>query len=255
MQFKRKGNGTPIVFLPGLFAGGWIWDAVASSCLEEGFSTITFDDAIPVIFGNHFRQAIKVLDMVLEECEEKPFLIGNSLGALISLHYALQNPTRIQGLVMSGAPGLVELEAGVQLSQLHTGEIQYAHALVSNVIYDKSKIPQRGIEEVARLFGDRGVFNNIARWLSLSRKYDIPEALQQLKALPIHFIWGEHDNITPAQPWVDLAGQFENIQASVILECGHSPMVELPQSFLEHLLPTLHRCRQSQTRLLLTEPA
>ncbi|MEN9659389.1 MAG: hypothetical protein RL571_2854 [Pseudomonadota bacterium] len=254
MQFKRKGNGTPIVFLPGLFAGGWVWDAVASRCLEEGFSTITFDDPIPVIFGNHFRQATKLLDMVLKECEEKPFLIGNSLGALISLDYALQNPTRIQGLVMSGAPGLVELET-VPLRQLHTGEIQYAQAFINKIVYDKSKIPQGGAEELARLFGDREVFNNIARWYSLSRKYDIPEALQQLKALPIHFIWGEHDDITPAQPWLDLAGQFENIQTSVILECGHSPMFELPQSFLEHLLPTLHRCRQSQTRLPFTEPA
>jgi hypothetical protein len=177
MQFRKIGNGTPIVFLPGLFAGGWIWDAVVDKCIEEGFSALVFNNAIPITFGNSFKQAIKVLDMALEGCKEKPFLVGNSLGALISLHYTLQNPSRIQGLVMSGAPGLIELEAGVQLNQVRTGGDQAEYPFISSGV----------------------------------------------NTIKLH----------RAEPWVNLAKQFENIQASIIAECGHSPMVELPQSFLD----------------------
>jgi len=238
MQCNRKGKGTPLVFMPGLFAGGWIWDAVIDKCVAHGFSTVVFRDAIPIAFGCDLKQAMTKLDSILAECEEKPFLVGNSLGALIALQYVVENPSLIRGLVMSGAPGMIELDT-VPLKKMHTGEIQYARELMDLIFHDKSKIPERGVTEIMRLYGERQTFGNIVSWYSYCRKYDVSGALRKL-ALPIQFIWGQYDRVTPVEPWMGLAEQSKNIRATVIYECGHSPMVESPERFVEAMLPMLH---------------
>ena len=211
----------PVVCLPGLFAGGWIWDGLVELPATSGLDLTVFNDAIPVTFGNTIDSAVAALDLILEDHQQKPFLVGNSLGALIALHYAALRPSRVRGLVMSGSPGQVELEAGVTLQELRTGNRRYAEILMSNIFHDKSKVPERGIAEVMTIFGDPQTFRNVTRWLSFTRKYDVEEALHRVST-PIHFAWGSHDNITPAEPWTKLAEQFANVDMTIFDGVGHS---------------------------------
>ncbi|MBD2827153.1 alpha/beta fold hydrolase [Xenorhabdus szentirmaii] len=234
MLYEKKGSGHPIIFLPGLFAGGWIWDLIIESVIERGYSAIVFKEPIPVTFEKNHKKIINVLDQVIDSCDEQPYLVGNSLGALIALHYSSLNTSRVKGIVMSGAPGQIENEAGVSLSDLRTGNIKYASVLMGNVYLDKSKVPQRGIDEISRIFSDDEIFKSIVRWLSFSRKYDVPKILSET-TIPIHFIWGREDIITPVAPWQVLANKLSHVSMSIIDNCGHSPMLELPQTFVEKL--------------------
>ncbi|MDX7986662.1 alpha/beta hydrolase [Xenorhabdus sp. 12] len=234
MLYEKKGSGHPIIFLPGLFAGGWIWDLIIESVNERGYSAIVFKEPIPVTFEKNQKTIINVLDEVIDTCDEQPYLVGNSLGALIALHYSSLNISRVKGIVMSGAPGQIESEAGVSLSELRTGNIKYASMLMGNVYFDKSKVPQRGIDEISRIFSDDEIFKSIVRWLSFSRKYDVPKILSET-TIPIHFIWGKEDIITPVAPWQGLASQLNHVSMSIIDNCGHSPMLEMPQVFVETL--------------------
>nr|WP_237141143.1 alpha/beta hydrolase [Serratia inhibens] len=59
-------------------------------------------------------------------------------------------------------------------------------------------------------------------------------------ATPTHFIWGEHDMITPIEPWITLSQQLKNVSMSVIKNCGHSPMLEAPKKFIAELLSLLN---------------
>ncbi|MEL7628162.1 alpha/beta hydrolase [Pectobacterium aroidearum] len=238
MLYTKTGSGYPIIFLPGLFAGGWIWNAVIENIVDKGYSAIVFNESIPVSFGGSYKKAKDALDSIINMSSEAPYLVGNSLGALIALHYTSINPNRVQGLIMSGAPGQIEADAGVSLSELRTGEKKYARHLMNNVFFDKSKVPQCGIDEISHLFSNNQIHKDIVRWLSFSRKYDVPTTLNKV-TLPIHFIWGDHDMITPIEPWVALSQKQENVTLSTIENCGHSPMLEKPQNFLDNLLSLL----------------
>ncbi|MEC5344431.1 alpha/beta hydrolase [Brenneria populi] len=235
MLYETTGAGYPVIFLPGLFAGGWIWDSVIKSVVNQGYRAIVFKDAIPMAFGGGYKKAKNALNEVVAACDDAPYLVGNSLGALIAMHYASENMAQIKELVMSGAPGQIEADAGVSLNDLRTGETRYARALMSNVYFDKSKVPQRGVDEISRLFSDHEILKNIVRWLSFSRKYDVPATLNKMN-VPTHFIWGKEDLITPIEPWITLAHRLDHVTMSIIANCGHSPMLEAPQKFVNEFL-------------------
>ncbi|WP_350313342.1 alpha/beta hydrolase [Dickeya fangzhongdai] len=238
MLYTKTGSGYPIIFLPGLFAGGWIWNAVVEDIVKKGYSAIVFNESIPVSFGGSYKKAKDALDNIMEICQKTPYLVGNSLGALIALHYTSMNLSQVKGLIMSGAPGQIEADAGVSLNELRTGEKRYASQLMGNVYFDKSKVPQRGIDEISHLFSDNQIHKDIVRWLSFSRKYDVPTALNKV-TVPTHFIWGDNDMITPIEPWVTLSQRKENVTLTAIENCGHSPMLEKPHAFLDNLLSLL----------------
>ncbi|MDG2954689.1 alpha/beta hydrolase [Bisgaard Taxon 10/6] len=238
MPYKTKGNGEPIIFLPGLFAGGWIWDTVVQNITPQGFKTFVFTDPIPVAFEGSQQKAFKELDAITENCSTPIYLVGNSLGALIALHYASQRKGRVKGIVMSGAPGQLEMEAGVSLDELKSGKDEYTTLLGSRIFYDQSKIPPHAVAEVKYLFGTEKIFRNIVRWLFFSRKYDVPTVLRNM-TIPIDFIWGDHDLITPIDPWILIAKQFPQTSMTIIKNSGHSPMVEQPEQFTAALLAKL----------------
>ncbi|MBN6066051.1 alpha/beta hydrolase [Aggregatibacter actinomycetemcomitans] len=238
MRYETKGNGQPIILLPGLFAGGWIWEPTVQYLLNSGFKTFTFTDPIPVAFDGNPQKAIKALDSITANCNLPVYLVGNSLGALIALHYAAQRKDKVKGIIMSGAPGQLEMEAGVSLEQLKTGKNEYAALLGTRIFYDQSKIPPHGIDEVKYLFSTEKIFKNIARWLYFSRKYDVPMVLQDL-SIPIDFIWGQYDLITPVDPWIEIAKDFPQTSMTIIKNSGHSPMVEQPEQFIDALLSKL----------------
>ncbi|WP_087025225.1 alpha/beta fold hydrolase [Thaumasiovibrio subtropicus] len=240
MTMSIKGNGKPIIFLPGLFAGGWIWDDVSCHLAKIGYSTITFDQPIPDAFKGDIDYAIKMLEEAAALCEQKPIIAGNSMGALISLEFARRNPQAIESIIMSGAPGLEELETGVSLAEVRTGELKYAQILADRVFFDKSKVPVRGVEQIANLFSDRRIFVNIARWLAFSREYDVHGAFDQV-SLPVKFIWGDHDLITPIEAWLKIFESHDNVELNIVENSGHSPMLERPEIFAHYISDVIHQ--------------
>ncbi|KXF81968.1 alpha/beta fold hydrolase [Enterovibrio coralii] len=235
MDVSVKGSGQSIILLPGLFAGGWIWDDVTEQLLINGFKVISFNDPIPVSLKGSMEYAIKKIDELVERCDDKPIIAGNSMGALISLEYTKVHPTKISGLIVSGSPGLAELETGVTLADLKTGEVSVARELADRVFFDKGKIPHHGVKEIAELFSNKRAFLNIAKWLGVSRDYDVPSSVKMIPH-DIQLIWGDHDEITPIYPWEKLAETEINLRVNKVVNCGHSPMLELPSQFSRLIL-------------------
>lgn len=137
MTFSVIGHGTPIILLPGLFAGSWIWDEVKSDLISQGYKVYTLDEAIPISMKGSIDFAVLKLEEIINLCDEKPLIAGNSMGGLIALEYARQNQEKIRGVIVSGSPGLTELETGVTLSDLRSGDVDKAYLLAERVFYDK----------------------------------------------------------------------------------------------------------------------
>ncbi|WP_263081413.1 alpha/beta hydrolase [Endozoicomonas sp. Mp262] len=159
-------------------------------------------------------------------------LVGNSMSGLIALDFASNFPEAVDGLIMSGSPGLVELNAGVSLNSLRKGSMETAQSLGNRVFYDIEKVPPRGIEDIQKICSQPENMKAMIKWLNISRKYDIESAAAQLEC-PVQLIWGDHDLITPGKEWSEFAEKNSGITYNEVAFCGHSPMLERPFEFIE----------------------
>ncbi|EKE73700.1 alpha/beta fold hydrolase [Gallaecimonas xiamenensis] len=226
-----------LIFLPGLFAGGWIWDQVAEACRAQGYQTKVMEEAIPQMLGGSLDEAHEALDQLVAR-ETAVVLVGNSMGGLIAMDYGRRKPAKVSALVLSGSPGLAEMDAGVTLMDLRRGCTQAASSLAERVFYDPSLVPDRGVEDIRTVFSQPRSFKNIVQWLTLSRQYDAGSTLGAVPC-PVQLVWGDHDRITPGQPWQHLAKGHSHLDYQEVACCGHSPMLEKPGAFLAAMAPAL----------------
>ena len=108
---KHGDHGRPIVLIPGLGGGPWIWqDTVTKLEKDHVVYTLTlagFDGMpVPTQGGNLFDLADQSLGNWLQSAHiGKPILVGHSLGATLALRFASEHPELISGVVaVDGLP-------------------------------------------------------------------------------------------------------------------------------------------------------
>jgi pimeloyl-ACP methyl ester carboxylesterase len=108
---KHGDHGRPIVLIPGLSGGPWVWqDTVARLEKDHVVYTLTlagFDGMpAPTQGGNFFDLADQSLGQWLQNAHlGKPVLVGHSLGATLALRFASEHPELISGVVaVDGLP-------------------------------------------------------------------------------------------------------------------------------------------------------
>lgn len=108
---KHGDRGRPIVLIPGLGGGPWVWqDTVTKLEKDHVVYTLTlagFDGMpVPTQGGNLFDLADQSLGNWLQSAHiGKPILVGHSLGATLALRFASEHPELISGVVaVDGLP-------------------------------------------------------------------------------------------------------------------------------------------------------
>jgi pimeloyl-ACP methyl ester carboxylesterase len=104
MQFNKKNNTTPIIFLHGLGATSYVWASFIYA-RWDGFYQIVLD--LPghgKSKGDGFRTIEGYADFIDSLVEElginKFILVGHSIGGAIGLQYAMNFPMKLKGLVL-----------------------------------------------------------------------------------------------------------------------------------------------------------
>jgi pimeloyl-ACP methyl ester carboxylesterase len=109
IHYTRAGSGSPVLFLHGLAASHFDWDAISPRLVSAGYETIAPD--LPG-HGDSYKPARRelyhienVFDSFAEwveslEIPEPLVIISHSLGGYLSLEYALRRPERVRGLVL-----------------------------------------------------------------------------------------------------------------------------------------------------------
>lgn len=111
MRVVRHGDhGRPVVLVPGLGGGAWVWEGVVSH-LQANHSVYVvtlpgFDGTAPLAGGNFTDQAESALvDLIRTRHLDKPVLVGHSLGGTLSLKLACDHPELLGGVVaVDGLP-------------------------------------------------------------------------------------------------------------------------------------------------------
>lgn len=180
-------------------------------------------------------QVDRMLDILLAMKLEEYHLAGNSMGGQISTALTLKRPGAVLSLILFGAAGMPESEvsetnrmlaAGINPLVVHSAA-DYER-FVSFVCFKPPAVPgfiTRGLarDAVSHLSTNEKIFEQfIAKWV------DFRDTLSKIEA-PALIVWGREDRVFHFSSVENWARGLKNSEAVIFDNCGHLPMLELPE--------------------------
>lgn len=179
---------------------------------------------------------------------ERVHLVGNSLGAAMSLRMAAQTPGRVGSLLLANSAALgAEVFGAFRLMTLpllgelmnRPGPTAVAQQIKAIVHRPDAITPQvrAAIERNVQRPGGGRHFLALLRGLTSlrgqharvwQRSHDI---LRQLPSLPVLFVHGEHDVVLPVDHSRRAHAVARGSELVVLADCGHTPQLEQPDLF------------------------
>jgi pimeloyl-ACP methyl ester carboxylesterase len=263
-----EGDGTPVVFVHGL-AGQWQnWienlprlardrRVIASDLPGFGMSPMPADGEVSIQgYGRVIQRFCETLGL------DRIALVGNSMGGFITAEVTIQDPERVERLVLISAAGLTssnvyEAPTAVlgRVAQTITAATAANHKRMARrprgrhmslalVARHPSKLKADVAWEALMKGADKPGFRAA---LMASVRYDYRERLSEI-ACPTLIIWGENDSVIT----VEDAHQYERLisdsRKTVMEDTGHVPMVERPRAVNAVLLEFLSETGPAEER-------
>ena len=232
---------TPIVLLHGMMGDIDNWESVFRPVAEAGFRIIC--PVLPV-YTIPIRKAnlAGVVDFLNGFTElmgfEKIIVAGNSLGGHVAALFAINHPEKVEGLLLSGASGIYEVE--MSSSIMRRQDREYLRPRVAKTFHDPTLVTEDLLDDVIEIINNREKAIRLIRFARSVDKGSVKNDLHRISA-PTILIWGKQDQITPP----DVANTFnEGIAGSELHwldNCGHVPMMEQPEQFCSLFVDFLKR--------------
>ncbi len=184
---------------------------------------------------------------------ERLVLVGNSLGGLVSLRFALSRPEQVAALVLVDSSGLgysvtpflsqltVPLygEAAITGCQTPVGAKMRSWLRATLLFAHPSRVPDVWLAEQERMAQMPGFL--VATLSSLRAQLNVfgqrqvlLDSLGQLQ-MPTLVVWGTDDAVFPKDQAQNAVGRLQKGQLAFISDCGHLPHIERPEPFTEEL--------------------
>jgi len=261
IYYEEHGKGLPVVLAHGL--GGnhlsW-WQQVPE--FSRHYRCITFDHrgwglsidsdgAGPASFIGDLRALLDHLDI------ESTFLVGQSMGGLSCLAIALEEPTRVRGLVMSNTFAGMRREVwlasddAVRESVRAVWDRRRADGIKRALSREfSSRHKDRAfLYKQIRILNEEGPNkleddDRVMRFRALER---VPESSASGEALAamktrVLFVGGEHDEVMPVSLMHIAAGMIPGARMVVAPGAGHSVYFEQPEVFNHVVLEFFAAC-------------
>ncbi|MBD0388932.1 MAG: alpha/beta fold hydrolase [Nostoc sp. C3-bin3] len=184
---------------------------------------------------------------------QRAVLVGNSLGGLIALRYALSNPERVPALVLVDSMGFSQVvnpilsnltlplygELAIAWSKTPLGAKQRAWSRAALLFANPLQVPNTWLAEQERLglvpsFLEANLSILRSQLYVLGQKQIALESLSQLK-MPTLVVWGINDLVLPNYQAQDAVSRLTQGHLALIPNCGHLPQVERPKLFTDAL--------------------
>jgi pimeloyl-ACP methyl ester carboxylesterase len=221
------GEGPPLLLLHGLAASARWWTRVvptlSASHRVHAVDLPSFGESGRGVRFHLERVPEQLIALMDESGITRASIVGHSMGGLIAARMAAEHPDRVDRLVLVDA-GFLPLDP----SWVHkvTGPI-------GAVRYTRPPLAKLLMEDLMRVGGVR----LIEATVQLLRT-DWVESLSLIRA-PTLVVWGEGDTICPRVIGDGIVERVAGARMVVIRDCGHNPMWERPEAFLEAALPFL----------------
>ncbi len=253
LHYQEKGAGTPLVLIHGYGSSTFTWRDVFVP-LSEKFRVIAVDlkgfgfSEKPAGDYTKREQAVLVQKLLDKLNIEKAYFAGSSMGGEVSLNVALQNPNRVEGLILIDASGVESVKGSSSTPWFYeipfVGRGLVAVGLLSDNLvraslkrsyFDDSKVTEKVVSTyylpLQTNNGQRAVVSTERQW----DLYPIEDDLSKIK-VPTLLIWGREDVVTPLAGGKIMNASIENSQLVIFENCGHLPAEEMPQRTVEEIL-------------------
>ena len=263
------GDGPPVVLLHGAGGGAMDWELNFDELAERGFTMIAVDlpghgasDDPPQQWDLQSGAAF-VADLLDSLGLTSAALAGHSAGGLLAAATALEQPERVESIILLAPAGLqrrlgwtlriltIPVLGGFLMRPSKTA----ARAAMARIFFDSRLAPRSFIDRWTDRGRDRAQRRTFFRLLregaglaGLRRDLVYRSRMQDL-AVPALIVWGAEDRIVPMPS--DLDGVTETnpgVSVHVIERCGHWPHVEAAETFNAAVADFLVRERPPETR-------
>jgi pimeloyl-ACP methyl ester carboxylesterase len=229
-QYIEAGSGENLVLLHGLFGALSNWHSVIDRFKDH------FRVMIPLlpIYTMPLRQAgldglVKYFsDFVRLKSLGNLILMGNSLGGHIALIYTLQQPEKVQKLILTGSSGLFENSMGGSFPK--RGSYEYVKERVEYTFFDPRTIDKEFVDDIFATTQSIPHCLNIVAIAKSAQRHNLAHELPRIK-VPTLLIWGLNDTITPPMVAHDFNRLIPGSTLRFIDRCCHAPMMERPEKF------------------------
>jgi len=184
-------------------------------------------------------------------------LVGHSLGGGIALRVILDDPGRVERLVLASSAGLgKEFSLMLRVAALPFFErvffkppLAVFSLYLHHLVHDPSAITPGFARLYYEMFFQPGsvrAFTGILQAISTLRGVrpgilePIREGLPSISA-PTLILWGRQDRILPVSQAVDAAGRIPGARLHIFERCGHMPNIEYPEEFNRLVLEFLQQ--------------
>ena len=251
MHYHEAGEGETVVMLHGGGPGTTAWANFAGNidAMAAKYHVLLVDQPG---FGKsdkpHYKGGLgafnaKAVHGLLDTLGiKKAHLVGNSMGGMTSLMMALQNPDRIDRMVLMGPGGsptvmYPEISEGIKVLATFYAppgpSVERMRNFISVMTYDSSHVTDAELQ--ARV--DRAMQPDIADWYktmmfnkdgaSLDEIWRDFEKIKQKTLL----IWGRDDRTIPLDRSLFMLQRMPDVNLFVMGKCGHWAMIEHAEKF------------------------
>lgn len=257
LHYKEYGSGKPVfILLHGFGASTFSWRLIMEPLSQYG-RVFAYDrpafglTSRPMPgewvgknpYSPTFQSELLIAFMDMLGIEDA-YLIGNSAGGTVALQTALDNPKRIQGLILVDAAiymnggGPSWLRPILQSPQMrHLGPLVARQLAEKGDDFIRSAYHNPALVRPEVLAGYRKPLQihnwDRALWelTAASHPLGLDKRLQEL-SMPVLVITGDDDRIVPTGESIRLSQEIPGAVLQIIKEAGHLPHEEQPQAFM-----------------------
>lgn len=173
-----------------------------------------------------------VTDFLDEMALERAVVCGNSLGGQVALDLYMQQPERVEALVLSGSAGL--FERGLSGGKTWRVCREFIREQACQIFYDPVHVDGVLVDDVYSMLSDREYRRFMLKVAKATRDRFPLDKLAKVE-VPTMVIWGRDDVITPPFVAEQFSSSIPNTKLLFIDRCGHAPPIERPAEFARHL--------------------
>ena len=244
LYYEERGEGEPLVLVPGFGTGAWIWYRQAPA-LAEHFRVVTFDprgvarseSAEGSLTIRTFADDVAAL---LEKLKVgSAHVLGASFGGFVAQEFALAYSERTRCLILCctsyGGPGHVPPSAETLAALASTKGLNTEERVRENLLlaFSQSFVAEQPeeVERVIRLRAENNVpEREYLRQLQAAMAFNTEARLGEIKA-PTLVITGDADVIVPVQNSLNLAARIPGSTLQVVEGGSHTFFIERPKEF------------------------
>ena len=259
VNYIEIGSGEPVILLHGL-GGSWEDWLELIPALSPVYRVCAIDfpgfGKSPPPPRQHEYDLVFVANFMRKFMDAKGyqrvFLVGNSMGGGIALRCAMDDPERIQGVVLANGAGLGKEISGFNRALAFPGiarlaipfiEKEHVRAIWKSMFFNPELITpamiDRTWEWIQKTETKKFLIYLYPKVLSIwGQKYLLLPEAEKIRC-PVLITWGINDAVLPVLHAVNAFQAIHSAQLTLIRDCGHVPQLEQAEIFNQSVMKFL----------------